>query len=270
MKKFFLTLLKCVLFFMGWALIIGYTPDSNSDNQSIMRLWYEFTPFLVVMIFTILFVLLIEKNNIKVSIFKYFKRNILIGFITGILWIASVVCVFLINGSMKIEGQNSVDYLSVWILSLFFNVIMQELLIRGYLYQLLKKKYSVLVAGFITTMLFVVMHGGIFEAGFVPLFNLITMSFLITLILEYTGSLLAPITAHFIWNLVGGIILGGISLPDDYPNIFISVFQGDTLLSGGEYRFEGSIIVLIVNFLFIIYFLVLSKKRNKFNKYKKK
>ncbi|WP_300277164.1 hypothetical protein [Peptacetobacter sp.] len=61
-------------------------------------------------------------------------------------------------------------------------------------------------------------------------------------------------------NFIGGIILGGISLADDYPSIFKLAYHGNKLLTGGIYKIEGSIVVLIVNVIFIVLFYYLFKK----------
>ena len=62
-----------------------------------------------------------------------------------------------------------------------------------------------------------------------------------TIVLEYTQSLIAPIIMHFIWNAVGAIILGGVSLADDYPYLFSTEFIELIILS---------IIALLLIFLF--------------------
>lgn len=109
------------------------------------------------------------------------------------------------------------------------------------------------------------MHGGAFEAGIIPVLNIITMSIFVILLLEYTGTLLAPIIVHFVWNTIGCIILGGVSLASDYPNLLNSIFKGNILLSGGIYKIEGSIIVLVINILLIVTFFLLNKNKNSKN-----
>ncbi|WP_286164844.1 MULTISPECIES: CPBP family intramembrane glutamic endopeptidase [Clostridia] len=93
---------------------------------------------------------------------------------------------------MNIQGQNSIDYLWIWIAAAFLNAGMQELLVRGYLYQLWKGKYNIIVATAATTILFTAMHGGAFEAGIIPVLNVVSMSIFVTLLLEYTGTIVAP------------------------------------------------------------------------------
>ena len=107
------------------------------------------------------------------------------------------------------------------------------------------------------------MHGGAFEAGIIPVLNVLTMSLLMTIVLEYTHTLLTSILMHFLWNSVGSIILGGVSLAEDYPHLFNTTFSGNALLSGGIYKMEGSIIISFVNIALICFFVVLLIKRKK-------
>lgn len=144
--------------------------------------------------------------------------------------------------------------------SALINTIMQELLVRGYIYQLLKKEYSIMIATIVSTLLFTFMHGGAFEAGPIAVINVLTMSLLMTIILEYTNSLLIPIIMHFIWNVMGGIIFGTVSLAEDYPHLYNIEITGNTIISGGIFKMEGSIFVFIINIVMIIIFYNLYKK----------
>lgn len=137
---------------------------------------------------------------------------------------------------------------------------MQELLVRGYLYQMLKQKHNIVVAAAVTTALFTALHGGAFEAGVIPVLNVLTMSLLMTVVLEYSGSIIAPVIMHFLWNGIGALVLDGVSLADDYPNMLITTFAGNEILSGGICKMEGSIIVLFVNVILTALFML---KKNK-------
>jgi len=178
---------------------------------------------------SIIFVSLIEKGKIKIPLASRFFKNSLIGVGIGFLWFGSVIAILLLTKTMQIQGQNMIDY--IWILA--------SLLMRGYLYQLWKQKYNVTVATVCTTILFSAMHGGAFEAGIIPVLNVVSMSILVTLLLEYTGTIVAPIIAHFIWNTIGAIILGGVSLASDYPNLLNSTFQGNPLISEASIKLKA-------------------------------
>jgi len=185
----------------------------------------------------------------------------MIGFAAGVLWLGLATGVLLLTGTMHITGYQQVPLLGLWILSALLNTVMQELLIRGYLYQLIKHQYSTVAAAIVTTALFTFLHGGALEAGIIPTLNVVTMSLLMGLVLEYTQSLLGPTVMHFLWNCIGGILLGGVSLAEDYPQLCRTEFTGPVLLSGGTPKMEGSIVVLFFNLALIAAFAALIQKR---------
>ena len=76
-----------------------------------------------------------------------------------------------------------------------------------------------------------------------------------------SGSIIAPTTMHFLWNGVGALVLGGVSLAEDYPHLLVTSFSGAPLLSGGACKIEGSLIVLLVNVSLIAVFAVLQRRR---------
>lgn len=128
---------------------------------------------------------------------------------------------------------------------------MQELLVRGYIYQLLKKQYNIPAAVIVTTAIFTLLHGGAFEAGIIPVINVVAMSLFATALYESEKTILAPIMAHAIWNIIGALILGGVSLADDYPSVLNMTASANKLLSGGEYKMEASIVVTILNLILL-------------------
>lgn len=260
MKKTAFTIIKFIGFFLGWAILTSVLPLSSSENPALWRLWAEIMPLLAIIAFTLIF-WLIEKKNVKLYLFDNSVKGATLGVFTGIVWLAIPVLVMYIAKIIQFNGANSINLFPVWMLAAFFNVIMQELLVRGYLYQMIKQKHNIVAAAIVTTALFIVLHGGAFEAGAVPVLNVLTMSLLMTVVLEYSGSIIAPITMHFLWNGIGALVLGGVSLADDYPNLLITSFSGSEILSGGICKIEGSIIVLFLNVILIVLFILLKNKQ---------
>ncbi len=260
MKKIAITIIKFIGFFLGWAILVSILPLSSSENQAIWRLWAEIMPLLAIIAFTFIF-WLIEKKNIKLHLFDNPVKGIALGAITGIVWLAFPVLIMYIAKIIDFDGTNSIDLFPVWVLAAFLNVIMQELLVRGYLYQMLKQKHNIVVAAAVTTALFTALHGGAFEAGVIPVLNVLTMSLLMTVVLEYSGSIIAPVIMHFLWNGIGALVLDGVSLADDYPNMLIATFTGNEILSGGICKMEGSMIVLFINVILTALFMFLKNKQ---------
>lgn len=260
MKKFSITALKVAAFFIGWSLLVGLGNIPLSDNPAIWRLGAEALPLVFILIFSIIF-WLIERRKVEIISFRKPIFNICVGVGTGFIWLGIAVAIMYLMGAISFTGSNQIPYLAVWLFACFLNVIMQELLVRGYIYQMIKSKYNVVNSIIVTTILFTALHGGAFEAGVIAVFNVITMSVFMSLVLEYTGSLVAPILIHTIWNSVGAIILGGVSLADDYPHLLNLAFRGNEILSGGSCKMEGSIVVLGLNVLLSITFYFLLKRR---------
>jgi len=259
LKRIVITFVECICFFLGWAILSAVLPLSNSDNPALWRLWAEITPLLSIIAFTFIF-WIIEKKIIKLHLFNNQVKGVLLGIITGILWLGLPIIVMKLMKVIEFNGKNDIPLFFVWILAAFLNVIMQELLVRGWLYQVLKQKYNIAISTIVTTALFTLLHGGAFEAGLVPVVNVLTMSLLMTVILEYSGSLIAPTIMHFMWNGIGALVLGGVSLADDYPHLLNMIFSGSKLLSGGECKIEGSIVVLVVNVMLLAVFIGLQRK----------
>lgn len=261
MKKFLMTFVKIVVFFMGWAVLAGMI-DVPSDNPAIWRFFAEIIPLAVLLIFTAVF-LLIEKRTVHIPVKQNLVKGFFAGTIGGFVWIGIAATVLLLLKQLIVDGKNDISFLWLWVVSAFINVIMQELLVRGYIYQLLKNKYNLVVAVIFTTVLFTVMHGGAIEVGLLPVVNVITMCLFTTALYEAEGTLVAPIMAHAVWNIVGALFLGGVSLADDYPHILTLAASANTILSGGDYKIEASIITTILNVTLMVVFYIryLNKKK---------
>ncbi|MCL2081195.1 MAG: CPBP family intramembrane metalloprotease [Oscillospiraceae bacterium] len=270
MKKHFVIAGKAVGFFILWGLAIAVLaipsvekPAFLNGNAAYLRLWWEAVPLFGILLATGIFVWAVEKNKIKVPLFKSPVKNVTAGLALGCVWLGVTVLFLYITGVFAFGGKNSVDNLPVWFAAVFLNVVMQNYLVRGYLFSLLRAKYNTAAAVIITTVLFTAMHGGAFEAGVVAVLNVVTMSIFVSLLLIYTKSLLAPITAHFVWNGAGRLVFGVVSMADDYPNIWNGSLSGNALISGGSFRLEGSIAVLAMNLLLIAFMAFQLKKRSK-------
>jgi membrane protease YdiL (CAAX protease family) len=259
LKKFFIMILKILVFFFGWA-ILGGVINISSENHAIWRFWAEFVPFALIALLSALF-WFIEKRRFSIVGWNKLLKNIVIGFLVGIIWIAVPILILYKTGIISFSSRNDVNMLFLlWGVSCFLNVIMQELLVRGYIYQLIKHNYNLPAAVVVTTAIFTALHGGAFEEGIVPVLCVVSMSLVMSLVIEHTGSLIVPIILHFIWNFVGAIIFNVVELADDYPHIFNATFIGNKILNGGNCLIEGSIVVLVVNLILIGIFGVLMKK----------
>jgi membrane protease YdiL (CAAX protease family) len=270
MKRHLFVFIKALGFFTLWILLITLQsipgvsePPFAKGNMAIQRFWWELLPLISVIISTLLFTVIIEKNSIKINLLNTITKNSVLGIIIGIEWIGIPILILSIIGSFHFGTINSIPYLFVWIISAFLNVIMQEYLVRGYIFELLKREYNLITSIIITSIIFTGLHGGAFEAGILAVLNVVTMSIFMSLLLLYAKSLFLPIIVHAVWNIVGSL-LGCVSLASDYPILINCIITGEKIISGGIYKLEGSIFVLLVNIIHIIV-LVLLINRNKSN-----
>ena len=261
MKKLLITILKIVVFFIGWAVLSGII-DVPNDNPAIWRFFAELIPLTVMILFTMVF-WLIEKKTVNIPIKENSSKGTLAGIAIGIIWIGTASSILIFSKQLEITGKNEVSFLWLWILSAFLNVIMQELLVRGYIYQLLKERYNRPAAVIVATAIFTFMHGGAFEAGVIPVINVVTMCLFTMALYESEKTILAPIMAHSIWNIVGALILGGVSLADDYPSVLTMTASANKILSGGEYKIEASIVVTVLNVILMGIFYIRYRKTKK-------
>ena len=251
MKKLVSVSIKTIIFFVGWAICVSVIPIPNTASAVIWRFWAELIPLVSIIALTLIF-WLIDKRKTRLHLTGKLANNIILGCVTGAVWLGVSVGILAIIGVVHIDGRNQISML--W------------LLVRGYLYQMLKSNCNIGIAVIVSTGLFTFAHGGAFEAGILPVLNVITMSLFVTAVLEYTDSLIAPIVIHFLWNGLGAIILGGVSLAEDYPHLFNMVISGNSILSGGSCKIEGSIIVLLMNLIFMVGFIMANKKKGKIYK----
>ena len=142
-KKIVNTTLKTVLFFSGWAVLCAFIPLLNTDNAAIWRLWAEITPLIAIIAFTFVFWLL-EKKQIKLCLWSNPVKGLSVGIIGGVAWLGCSVLILLLFGVLNFDGSNDVSMLPIWLLASILNVVMQELLVRGYLYQMIKQKHNLM------------------------------------------------------------------------------------------------------------------------------
>ncbi|WP_297281926.1 CPBP family intramembrane glutamic endopeptidase [uncultured Anaerococcus sp.] len=266
MNKLVKTIAKVVGFFVVWLALSVLIPIPDIAADARWRFMAELVPLFAIIIVTYI-LYKIEKDKFPIFPVNKSAKEIVLAIIAGLAWFFLPFLTLKVFGFLEITNTKHVDMLYLWILSAFINTIMQELLARGYIYQLIKSKFSIRSATIVTTLVFTLMHGGAFEAGLIAILNVVTMSLLMTIILEYTNSLLVPIIMHFIWNTLGGIIFGTVSLASDYPHIYNMKIHGNQIISGGPFKMEGSIFVFAINIIMIaIVYKIYKKKRDQLYK----
>ena len=139
-------------------------------------------------------------------------------------------------------------------LSLFAVVSLnEEIAIRGYILQNLSSSFNKYIALVLSSLVFMIMHIGNHNMSAVPLFNLFLAGLLLGVYCIHKNNLWFPIGAHITWNYFQGPVLGFEVSGNDVDSIFIQSLNGSELITGGEFGFEGSIILTVLMIIGIVY-----------------
>ena len=142
---------KIVLFFSLW-LIVAIAPVAAWERPSIigdrpawLRLYWEVAPLVLTLILTYLFVVVIDKRRVRVTLSRSPLRDTLLGAGVGIVWVATVSLVLWRAGFLSVEATNTTHLFAVYALALLANTWTQELLVHGYLFSYLQGKHTTTV-----------------------------------------------------------------------------------------------------------------------------
>jgi membrane protease YdiL (CAAX protease family) len=179
--------------------------------------------------------------------------DLLVGALLGAAIFAVPMAVLCGMGAARFAPELSglsLRAVAIGLLVCFFNVVTQEVLVRGYLFQEFWEKYGAWVATIVTTALFLALHTAAISNGVPGLVagaNIVLASLLLSLAYVRTGALWLPIGIHLGWNGLQGPVLGinvtGSNLGFGHWSFFS--FPGESLLTGGNMGVEGGLAGLI-------------------------
>ena len=262
MKNLIVNIYK-TLFFFDLAIVIAYyIPNIKTENQALLDLWREGIFLAVMIIFTALFLKFAEHGTLKVFNTKNKLRHYSIGLLTAIIPLGITVAALWLLKMLTFSGTSKAEHIILRLLSLLFNIVATELLLRGYLFRLYRKYYSIPVTTAVITALFISLNLYMLSDGVIYTVNMLIMNITLCLVAEYTRSVLAPVTAHFIYNAVSSLVFGSFEASEAFLPLLNVSFSGNKYLSGGDMKLEGSVIMLCVNIAMCIYFAVRLYKRS--------
>ena len=251
---------KYLLLITYWILSIvladSLTPILNEQGKPISTFFFEFIPFLGLVIGHFVMTKVFEKSTfdfVRVNKDNLLK-NIVYGILFGLLWLTvSVIIICLLgNGKLNISFTLTAAQLLLFFFVLFINASMQELLVHGYLFSLLESKYSKLTALIATSFLFLLLHPGAINSGLTASINVFGAGLIFGLITIKFDSLICATFAHTVWNYFGAVWFGLIPL-DNYPSMKLISVTGNSLLIGDKNGMETGFIVTVTMLTFVMY-----------------
>ncbi|MDP5273842.1 CPBP family intramembrane glutamic endopeptidase [Chengkuizengella axinellae] len=193
-------------------------------------------------------------------------KLLLKGFIIGIILMSMTFLIIWILGGIKVESINTDPglwiQLSLALIIFILTAVNEEIFCRGYLQGLFRFHYGIWPAVISSSLLFSGLHA--FNAAVldspIPLLNIFLAGVLLAISREVSGGLWLPIGIHLTWNYFQGNIYG-FEVSGTEMNSWIQISsQGSTLLNGGLFGAEGSIVATFILLAGIISMIRYQKK----------
>lgn len=260
---------------MGYDPLHGDMPGGEASllSQFVMILFSLFG-FAIFILVTLLYCRIIEKRS-ALEIFGKKPLDYLTGSLIAVGLLAVIIGFCLVTGSMTFEGLSSDVQLPMLLLLLVGYMIQsaaEEVMCRGFLMGALREKVPAWLAVLISSTAFAFPHLSSImgmEAKYivVAILNLYLVAILFSLLVLYRGNLWISCGLHFAWNYVLGGIMGLMVSGGDGAafGLFLFKVENGTLLNGGTYGIEASVITTVVLGMVLAVMLLLMHKKSQKN-----
>jgi membrane protease YdiL (CAAX protease family) len=190
-------------------------------------------------------------------------RAVGLGAVVGLGLFAAVIAVIALFGGYAVDGWGSASGAVTLFGFMVAAATTEELMFRGVLFRVVEGRLGTWGALALTGLLFGLMHlfnpnaslwgavaiaveaGGMLGAAYVA-----------------TRRLWLPIGLHFGWNFAeSGIFSTVVSGNDDTHGLLDGVVSGNTLLTGGEFGPEASVVAVLAGVLVTVFFMRLARRR---------
>ena len=248
--------------FIGEAVIVaglmiaGYNPLQGDIPTSTFGMMLPEYGFIIYAAFTILYCRIVEKTKLSDLGLKVDIAGGFLGCVLALVLLAVVMAVCCLTGSVSWVGIQQLTSTKDLVIILFAFVIQsgtEELMARAFLMNTLRKRTSVLAAVLVSATMFAIPHlpsmldmGGVYVI--VGIVNLYLVSVVFSALVLRRNNIWAAWGLHTAWNFV---LYGVLGLPlsggaESEAGIFQFVTNGESILNGGGYGVEASIITTAV------------------------
>jgi membrane protease YdiL (CAAX protease family) len=135
---------------------------------------------------------------------------------------------------------------------MLFVAFYEEAVFRGYILGNLMESFNKWIALLISALLFTLFHLVNPGIGFIPMLNIFLAGILLGINYIYTKNLWFAILFHLAWNFFQGPVLGYKVSGVNLATLLQTEVNGDLLLTGGDFGFEGSVFDLALTIIAII------------------
>ena len=181
-------------------------------------------------------------------------KKYLVGFATGIVMNISVIATLAIVGciefsseSIAVTGINAIGGVLVFLLGYIIQGASEEILTRGWIFQVIGSRYKPWLGVLIASILFSIMHLGNDGVNIFAAINIFLIAILLSLFVMKDSSIWGACGLHSAWNWTLGNVFGlSVSGTGEKTSLIDMNTTGNELLSGGEFGVEGSIILTLL------------------------
>ena len=169
----------------------------------------------------------------------------------GLIWGAALISVgflalYLFDFISIIETDfGAIQWLSyiAFFLVVAFN---EEILVRGYILTNLMASMNKYWALVVSALLFSVMHLANDSTSLISTVNLFLAGIMLGIYTIHKRNLWFPIAMHFTWNFFQGPVLGFEVSGTKMDSVISQQVSGNSLITGGEFGFEGSLLLTVM------------------------
>lgn len=178
--------------------------------------------------------------------FEGYKNDFYKGLLAGAVLISIGFITLIIFNLISVDLTYFSLYDQVFYLILFAVVSLnEEIAIRGYILQNLSRSFNKYIALAISSLVFMTMHLGNPNIDILPIFNLFLAGIFLGVYSIHKNNLWFPIGAHLTWNYLQGPIYGFEVSGNKINSLFEQDLSGHDILTGGNFGYEGSIILTV-------------------------
>ncbi len=210
--------------------------------------------FIGIWIFLLLMMLIPLFKPVYKAIGTKTKGNNVVKFLIGLLigFGMNGVCILAayLNGDIKLYFDSFRPFeLIVVFIAVLIQSSAEEMVCRGFLYQMIRKNYKPWVAIVVNSCFFGALHLMNPGAGILPILDIVVCGVLFSFMVYYMDSIWAAMAAHAAWNYCQNIIFGLLNSGQEMP---FSIFKLDAASARNSFAYdvnfgvEGSILSIAV------------------------
>lgn len=244
---------RCLIFLLLYAVLqqslIYFIPELSPDTISSSKLLMLGVALLLSALLAVFLArtFIDRKSFLSLGLYKAgWKKDGLIGLLLAVFLLCSGVLVLYANKNILWTDIPVTGGMLSAFLVLLMVAFSEELVFRGYLLNNLMLSFNKWIALAISAGLFMAFHLNNPGMNVISVLNLFLGGVLMGINYIYTRRLAFAIAFHFGWNFFQGPVLGFPVSGTSLPTILTMQTQGNPLLTGAEFGFEGSLICTLL------------------------